>query len=210
MINVIIADDHAIVSGGLRQILSRTPDIHVGSCVGSGAELLAALRGQSFDALLTDLSMPGASGVELIDRIHRLHPRLPIVVLSMHDQAPIVTRALKAGASGYVTKDSEPETLIAAIRTCAAGGRYLDPSLVDRVVFETQKPDGDPLDSLTDRELQVLTSFARGYGLNEIAAQLNVSPKTVSTHKMRLMQKLGIARNADLVRFAMEHGIVGT
>lgn len=210
MIRIAIADDHAIVTAGIRQMLSTTTDIVVERVVSDGPELFVLLREASFDLLLTDLSMPGMSGIELIERIRRQYPLLPIVALSMHNEGPIVSRVLKAGACGYVTKDSEPESLIAAIRICASGGRYIDPALVDRVVFDTKKPDGDPLSLLSDRELQVLTLFARGSGLNEIAQQLNVSPKTISTHKTRLMQKLGITKNAELIRFAVQQGLVAT
>lgn len=208
MIRIIIADDHAIVIGGIRQILATTPDIEVAAVAQGSADVLARLRSEQFDILLTDLSMPGVSGTELVEKVHRQYPQLPILVLSMHNEAPIVSRALKAGAAGYVTKDSEPEVLVAAIRAVAAKERYIDPSLVHKIVFEMQETNGDPIGALSDRELQVLTLFARGHGLNEIATHLNVSPKTISTHKMRLMQKLGITNNAELVRFAMHHGLV--
>lgn len=209
MIRIAIADDHAIVTGGLKQMFSTTPDISVVAVASSSVELMAQLRANQPDLLLTDLSMPGVSGVELIEKMHRQFPQLPILVLSMHNEAPIVSRALRAGASGYITKDSEPEILISAIRTVAAGRRYIDPALVDRVVFDKQKPSDDPLQTLSDRELQVLTLIARGDGLTEIAVHLSVSPKTVSTHKMRLMQKLGITNNAELIRFAVEHNMIG-
>lgn len=208
MIKIVIADDHAIVAGGLRQIFATTPDIVVERIVSNGTELMERLSHESFDLVVTDLSMPGVSGVELVSQVRRKYPALPVLVLSMHNEAPIVLRTLKSGASGYVAKDSEPEILIEAIRTCAAGGNYTDPNLLDRLAIETTKPEGNPLRTLSEREMQVLILFARGSGLNEIAEHFNVSPKTISTHKTRLMQKLGIAKNAELVRFAMEQGLI--
>lgn len=208
MIRIAIADDHAIVIGGIKQMLSTAPDITVAGIATSKTELLTLLRSTPLDVLVTDLSMPGVSGVELIEKVHRQFPHLPILVLSMHNEAPIVARAIRVGAAGYVTKDNELAILLNAIRAVAAGGRYIAPELVDKVVVGMQKPNDDPLHVLSDRELQVLTLFARGSNLNEIAAHLSVSPKTVSTHKMRLMQKLGIANNAELIRFAVQNGLV--
>ena len=208
MIRIALADDHAIVTGGIKQMLSTTSNISVVATVSNANDLMEMLRVTTLDLLITDLSMLGVSGVELVEKVRRQYPQMPVLVLSMHNEAPIVSRALKAGAAGYVTKDSEPEVLISAIRTIAGGGRYIDPVLVDKVVFDMQKPEGDSLQSLSDRELQVLTLFARGSGLKEIAGHLSVSPKTISTHKMRLMQKLGISNNAELIRFAVQHGLV--
>ena len=207
MIRIVIADDHAIVTGGIKQILSTTDDILVAAVATNGVALMSLLRTTTLDLLLTDLSMQGVSGVELVEKVHRQFPQLPILVLSMHNEAPIVSRAFRAGASGYVTKDSEPEVLIGAIRAIAGGGRFIDPALVDKVVFDMQRPDADPLHALSNREMQVLTLFVRGDSLNGIAAHLSVSAKTISTHKMRLMRKLGIASNAELIRFAVRHGL---
>lgn len=208
MIRVIIADDHAIVRGGLKQLFALTSDIVVVSEAAQSCEVLEQWRQVPCDLLLLDLTMPGNSGVELIRRLHDEKPVLPILVLSMHNEGQIVARVLKAGAAGYVTKDSEPEILVAAIRKVVGGGKFIDPALVERVVFSLGGSTELPHDSLSDRELQVLKMVAAGSPLGEIAECLHLSPKTVSTHKRRLMQKLDIENNADLVRYATKHGLV--
>jgi DNA-binding NarL/FixJ family response regulator len=208
MIRVIIADDHAIVRGGLRQIFATTEDLAVVSEASDSAEVLEQTRRIACDVLLLDMSMPGVTGVDLIKRLHEENPGLPILVLSMHNEGQIIARALKAGAAGYVTKDSEPEILLAAIRKVAAGGKFIDPALVDTMIFDARGNDETPHDVLSERELQVLKMVAAGNPLGTIADQLHLSPKTVSTHKMRLMQKLAIDNNADLVRYATTHGLV--
>jgi len=208
MIRIIIADDHAIVRGGLKQIFAMTSDIVVVSEAAQSSEVLEQWRQIPCELLLLDLTMPGVSGVDLICRLHDEKPDLPILVLSMHNEGQIVTRTLRAGAAGYVTKDSEPEILLAAVRKVAAGGKYIDPSLVENMIFNTGGSSDLPHDSLSERELQVLKMVAAGGPLGEIAERLHLSPKTVSTHKMRLMQKLGIDNNADLVRYATRHGLV--
>ena len=208
MIRIIIADDHAIVRGGLKPIFAMTSDIVVVSEAAQSSEVLEQWRQIPCELLLLDLTMPGVSGVDLICRLHDEKPDLPILVLSMHNEGQIVARTLRAGAAGYVTKDSEPEILLAAVRKVAAGGKYIDPSLVENMIFHTGGSSDLPHDSLSERELQVLKLVAAGGPLGEIAERLHLSPKTVSTHKMRLMQKLGIDNNADLVRYATRHGLV--
>jgi DNA-binding NarL/FixJ family response regulator len=208
MIRIVIADDHAMVRGGLRQIAATTSDIEVVGEATQGHEVLTLLGQTPIDLLLLDMTMPGLSGVDLIRRLHEEKPALPILVLSMHNEAQVVARALKAGASGYVAKDSEPEILLLAIRKIAAGGKYLDPALVDAMVFDVRDRDSLPHESLSERELQILTMIATGLPLGDIANQLHLSPKTISTYKMRLMQKLGIDNNADLIRYATRHGFV--
>lgn len=208
MIRIIIADDHAMVRGGLKQIVATTSDIEVVGEATQGHEVLALLRQTPADMLLLDMTMPGLSGIELIRRLHEEKPVLPILILSMHNEVQVVARALKAGASGYVTKDSEPETLLLAIRKIAAGGKYIDPSLVDAMVFDAGDRESLPHENLSERELQILRMITAGCALNDIADQLHLSPKTISTHKMRLMQKLGTDNNADLIRYATRHGFV--
>ena len=208
MIRIIIADDHAIVRGGLKQIIATTHDIVVVGEATQSSEVLEQWWQIPCELLLLDMSMPGISGVELIKLLHEEKPALPILVLSMHNEGQIVARALKAGAAGYVTKDSEPEILLSAIRKIAAGGKFIDPALVETMIFNAGDGDNLPHDLLSERELQVLKLIAAGGPLGNIADQLHVSPKTVSTHKMRLMQKLGIDNNADLIRYAMKHQLV--
>ena len=208
MIRILIADDHAVVRQGIRQVLALAADFQVTDEAKDGWEVVDKLRGGGFDLLLTDMSMPGPNGVDLIKRVRDEHAKLPVLVLSMHGESQIAARALKAGASGYITKDSEPTLLIAAVRKVAGGGRYIDPTLAEKLVFETSViGDGLPHEQLSDREFQVFLMIAQGRSLNDIAEELHLSPKTVSTHKMRLMQKLGAQSTSDLVRYALTHGL---
>jgi DNA-binding NarL/FixJ family response regulator len=208
MIRILIADDHAIVRGGLKQIVATTADIVVAGEAADGAAVIDALRAGDFDLLLLDMTMPGVSGIDLIRRLHAERPSLPVLVLSMHNEGQVVSRALRAGASGYVTKDADPEILLAAVRKVAAGGRFIDPKLVDAMVFSTHANDAPPLEILTDREFQVLQLLANGQSINDIAHDLNLSAKTISTNKMRLMQKLGLGNNSELIRYAIKHRLV--
>lgn len=210
MIRLILADDHAIVRSGLAQIFALTPDIVVVGEAAHSREVLEQWRRVPCDMLLLDLSMPEAGGVDLIKRLRDEKPAVPILVLSMHNEAQVVMRALKAGAAGYVTKDSKPDILLAAIRKVAAGGQFLDPALVESVVFKTPDPDTLPHEALSRREIQVLERIAAGEPLGNIAQRLNLSPKTISTHKLRLMRKLAITNNVELIRYAIRHGMVAT
>lgn len=206
MIRILIADDHKIVRSGLRQILNTEPGLTVCAEATDGSEVIGLLREQQIDILLTDLSMPGISGLDLIRRVLLDAPTTRIIVLSMHNEPQLVSRALKAGAAGYVTKDSDPAILIAALHKVASGGRYIDPVLVDAMVFGSadQAP---PHQVLSDREYEVLNCLCSGLSLNDISHKLHISAKTVATHKARLMQKLGIDNNADLIRYGLEHGL---
>jgi len=203
LIRIMIADDHAIMRGGLKQIVATTSDIEVVAEAMNGQEILGQLKNIAVDLLLLDLEMPAMGGIDVINALRLQWPTLPILVLSMHNGALIVTRALKAGATGYITKGSEPEILIAGIRLVARGERFIDPALVELMIFNRENGDTR---SLSERERQVLTRIAAGQSLGEIAECLHLSPKTVSTHKMRLMEKLSIDNNADLLRYAISHG----
>ncbi len=203
---VIVVDDHTLVRAGIRELLSTTDDICVVGEATNGAEAMGLIRQQEADLLLLDLSMPGVAGVDLIRRLIAEFPRLPILMLSMHNDGAIVSRILKAGAKGYVTKDCEPETLLGAIRKVARGGRFIDPALVDDMVFEHNEPES-PQRVLSDREFQILQKLSSGLTLAEIAAELCLSPKTVSTHKTRLMQKLRLKTSADIIRYALNHNL---
>ncbi|MCZ8253297.1 MAG: response regulator transcription factor [Hylemonella sp.] len=209
MIRLMIADDHAIVRSGLRQLLSLAPDISVASEAVDGAQVLEGLRRELPDLLLLDINMPGLSGPDLIVRIKSHWPALPILVLSMHNEGQVAARVLKAGASGYVTKDSEMEVLLGAIRRVASGGKFIVPELAEKLVFDISLgSDQQPHQALSDRELEVFRLLVAGQGVNDIAEQLCISNKTVSTHKTRLMEKLNISSTAELVRYAMQHGLL--
>jgi DNA-binding NarL/FixJ family response regulator len=207
MIRILIADDHAIVRGGLKQIIATTTDIVVAGEAAQGAEVIEKLRMCQVDLLLLDMTMPGISGVDLIRRVRTEQPALPILVLSIHNEAQVVARAVRAGATGYVTKDSDPDIILAAIRKLSGGGRFIDPKLIDVMVFDTHSSDAAPHEILSDREFQVLHLLAAGKSINAIAEVLVLSAKTISTHKMRLMQKLGLDNNAELIRYAIKHGL---
>lgn len=207
MIRLLLADDHAIVRKGVRQIISMAHDIEVVAEAASGAEVLDYLRGGTLDLLVLDMTMPGISGIDLISRIKSHYPALPILILSMHNDVQVVSRALKAGAGGYATKDGNLEDLLRAIRKVAAGGRYIDPALAEKMVFTAS--DGDdgaaPHARLSNRELEVFELLVRGLGVNQVAEQLAISNKTVSTHKNNLMEKMGFQSSADMVRYAIQY-----
>jgi len=209
MIEILMADDHGIVREGIKQLFALTNDISVAAEAVNGGQVLEKLRHANFDLLLLDMSMPGVSGVSLIERVRLHSPKLPVLVLSMHNEPQIARRALSAGAEGYVTKDSEPEILLAAVRKVARGGRFIDPAMAEQMVFDNLGSAHTNLhEQLSEREREILLLLAKGVSLNHIADSLAISSKTVSTHKMRLMQKMGISTNADLVRYAVSHGLV--
>lgn len=209
MIRVLLADDHAIVRSGLIQIFSVHPDVMVAGEAVNGSEVLERLRLEPFDVLLLDLNMPGISGADLITRVRAHQPDLPILVLSMHNEPQVAARMLKAGANGYITKDCEPAVLLAALRKVAAHGRYIAPDIAEKMAFDSAAPShGLPHHRLSDRELEVFRLLTTGLGVNEIAEQLAISGKTVSTHKSRLFEKLNTANVADLMRYAMAHHLL--
>ncbi len=208
MTRLIIVDDHAIVRHGLRQILALAPDLDVAGEAGGGEELQTVLTQTECDLVLLDMNMPGLAGVDLIKWIHDTYPRVSILVLSMHAERQIASRALKAGARGYLTKDSEPEILIGAIRKVAHGGKFIDAALVETLVFDHDAAGNAPHESLSERELQVFLLFASGKTVSEIANELFLSIKTVSTHKFRLMRKMNFQTSTDLVRYAIRHRLI--
>ncbi|WP_460566316.1 response regulator [Hydrogenophaga aquatica] len=210
MHHLLLADDHGLVREGLKQLFGLTSDIRVEAEATNGAQVLEALRQHDYDLVLLDMTMPGISGPDLIARIRAQESAPPVLVLSMHNEPQIARRALSAGASGYLTKDNNPEVLLSAVRKVAAGGRYLDPALAEAMAFENmQAPKArPPHETLSDRELQVFNLLAKGMGVNEIAQELSISNKTVSTHKARLMEKLGLTSTADIVRYAILHAML--
>ena len=210
MIRIVVADDHAVVRQGIRQIMAKTPDIKVIGEAANGAELRSVLRKSSFDVILLDMNMPGSTDHELIASLAKEHAGTPIVVLSFHDEGPVVARAMKAGATGYVTKGSPPEVLTEAIRRAVAREKYVDPAVVNGLVFDNLDLGiASPEQLLTARELEVLKMLVKGVQLGEIADALYLSPKTISSHKASLMKKVGTKSNADLIRYAAKHGLSG-
>ena len=209
MIRVLLADDHAIVRTGLREILESTGDIQVAAEATNGNEALDAVRKGEFDVAVLDLSMPGRSGIELIKLIKDEQPRLRVLVLTMHSEDQYAVRALKAGASGYLTKESAADELVAAIRRIASGGAYVSPETAQRLVLGNASANVElPHTRLSDREYQVFRMIVEGKSVTDIGGALNLSVKTISTHKSRILEKMGVASQAELVRYAVEHKLL--
>lgn len=208
---IIVADDHTLFRAGLVRMLASFEGVSVVAQAASAAEVLATVKQTAADLLTLDLSMPGASGVSLIEGVHALKPTLPILVLSMHDEPPLARQALKAGASGYVTKDVSPEILFAAISKVGEGGRYVAPGVAESLAFDfNERNPGDEAHGLTAREREVLQLIAeRGLSLVEVAERLGLSPKTVTTHKTNIMSKLGVANNVELIRYVVDRKLFG-
>lgn len=209
MIRMLLADDHALMREGLKQLFEYTEDIVVEAEASNGSEVVAQLQKKQFDLLLLDVTMPGMHGAELIAHLRESRHTVPILMLSMHNETQIAKRKLKAGANGYITKDSAPTELMEAIRKVASGGRYLSANLAERIAFEV----GDAVSSLphallTRRELHILRQLVSGKRIAEVAEELGISIKTVSAHKAHIKQKMNIRSDAQLTRYAMEHGLV--
>ncbi len=210
MIRIVIADDHAIVREGLKRIVSAAPGLEVAGEAGDGAQLMQLVRGQEFELLTLDLSMPGRGGIELIKLVRAERPKLRILVLSMHQEMQYAVRAIKAGANGYLTKESAPEQLVQAIRRIAGGGAFVTPEVAEQLAMGAMPgaQEQAPHEALSNREFEVLRLLAQGMALTEIGATLKLSVKTVSTHKTNLMHKIGLNNASELVRYALKHGIV--
>jgi len=209
MIRVLLADDHAIVRAGLKEILADTGDIEVAGEAGNGQEVLARVSAQDFDVAVLDMSMPGRNGIELIKLVKLEKPKLRILVLSMHSEEQYAVRALKAGASGYLSKESAADQLVAAIRRIAGGGAYVTPETAERLALgAAPRAEAAAHTLLSDREFQVFRMIARGAAVGEIARELSLSVKTISTHKTRILEKMGLANQAELIRYALEHKLL--
>ena len=210
MIRVVIADDHQILRDGLKQLLLAAGDLDVVGEASDGHEVIERIRALDFDVLLLDLSMPGKSGMELIRQVKTERPKLRILVLSMHEEHQYAVRAIRAGASGYLTKESAASQLVAAIRKVAARGAFISAEVAEHLAHDAMPHavDRPRHAALSDREFQVFTRLVSGESVTDIAAALHLSAKTISTHKARLMEKLGIDNNAELVRYAVEHRLV--
>lgn len=209
MIRVVLADDHRMVRAGLKEILADTGDIEVVGEATNGLEVMARVREESFEVLVLDMSMPGRSGIELIRQVKGEKPALRILVLSMHSEEQYAVRALKAGASGYLTKEGAADELVAAIRRIAGGGAYVTPETAQRLALGLDGGrEGPPHAALSDREMQVFLMITAGKTVSEVAEELILSVKTVSTHKTRIMQKLNLTNQSELIRYALRHGLI--
>jgi DNA-binding NarL/FixJ family response regulator len=204
MIRILLADDHEIVRDGLKRILAAAGDLQVAGEASSGDQALALVRANDYDVAMLDMSMPGLSGIDLIKRLKAEKPALKLLVLSMHGEHQYAARALKAGASGYLTKDSAAEQLVGALRKIAAGGVHISEAAAAGLMGAEQRLHG----ALSDREFEVMRLLAAGRSPTEIGEQLHLSVKTVSTHKARILEKLELGSTAELVRYALEHKLL--
>lgn len=208
-VRVLIADDHKIVREGLKHMMKFQSEVQCVAEATSGQEVLKALADSEFDLLLLDMTMGGLSGVQLVKQIRAMRPHLPILVLSMHNVAQLAFHALRAGANGYITKDSDPEKLFAAMKKVAGGGKYVDPHLSEEMLFDNFFPRGElPHQQLSAREFEIFRLLAQGKSNREIAQILFISEKTVSTYKARLLEKMQLSSVADLVRYALDNKIL--
>jgi DNA-binding NarL/FixJ family response regulator len=209
MKRIIIADDHEIVRAGLKQIIADDPDLSVDGEAGDGQELLEKLRKKRYDVVLLDMKMPGRSGLEILKQLKMEHPSLPVLVLSMHPEEQYAVRTIRAGASGYITKETAPERLVEAIRKVCAGGKYISASLAeqlaDSIADARSKP---PHEYLTDREFQVMCMIASGKTITEIAKELFLSVKTISTYRQRILEKMNMKNNAELTHYVISNNLI--
>jgi two-component system invasion response regulator UvrY len=207
--NIIVCDDHPVVRHGLTRIMQSEADV---SCVHeaeSGQVLIDLVRGRPCDVVLLDVSLPGRGGLELLRQIKQERPRLPVLMLSVHSAEQYAIRALRAGASGYLTKDSAPDELIKAVRTVARGHKYVTPEIAERLAHDLAQPSDRPRhETLSEREFEVFTLLAAGKTVTQIAAELYLSDKTISTYRTRVLEKLGLKSNAELIRYAVREGLV--
>ena len=209
MIRVLIVDDHAIVREGLGNVLAAEKGLVVAALAASGAEALQRIADTPVDVVLLDMTMPGMNGIETLKQIKLDHPRLPVLMLSMHPEALYAVRCLKAGAAGYLTKACEKKALLEAVRCVAAGGQYLTPAVSGYLCREVRHPgnSGATHQQLSDREFEVFRQIAEGLSLADMAKRMNLSPKTVSTYRARILGKMGLANNAEIMRYAFEQGL---
>ena len=209
MIRVLIADDHTIVREGLKQIFMETDDILASGEAGNGQEVIKKIEKDSYDVVLLDILLPGKSGLDVLKDIRSISPAQRVLMLSMYPEEQYAIRSLRAGAAGYLTKESATSELIHAIRRVAAGRKYITPSLAERIAVEMEFENVGPLhESLSDREYQVLCMIASGKTVKCIADDLSLSVKTISTYRSRVLEKMGMKNNADLTRYAIKNKLV--
>jgi two-component system invasion response regulator UvrY len=207
--NIIIADDHTVVRQGLKQILTAEPDMLVIGEAKNFGETLAVVRALAWDVLILDYSMPGGNGLQVLKEIKHAYPRRPVLILSMHPEDAIAISALRAGAAGYINKECASEELTVAIRKAVSGKKYVSASLAEKLALELEEgSEGLPHESLSDREYRVMWMIASGKSITNIAEELTLSPNTVSTYRIRILRKLKLEHNSDLVRYAVKHGLV--
>ena len=209
MTKIIIADDHPIVRAGMKQIISEVSDLMVTAEASDGRGLLSKIRSEEFDLVILDITMPRMDGLDVLKQLKIEKPKLPVIVLSMHPEDQYAMRVLKAGASGYVTKASAPDELINAVRKVCRGGKYISPTIAEKLAFQLDADFEEmPHELLSDREYQVLCLLASGKSVTQIAEQLALSVKTVSTYRARILEKMDMKNNAELIHYAVQNKLV--
>lgn len=207
-IKVLLVDDHTVARNGVRLMLSEAQDIEVTSEAESAEEAARLVRTQAFDVALLDIALPGKNGLDLLKQLRMEKPKMAVLILSMYSEEVYAIRALKLGASGYLTKNNPSATLIAAVRKVAAGGKYISPGLVDKLADMVDSESRMPHEILSDRELEILKLIAAGESLVTIGLMLHLSPKTITTYRTRILEKMDLTSNAELARYARANGLL--
>jgi two-component system invasion response regulator UvrY len=207
-IKILIADDHPLFRQGLKNAFSETPDIEVVDEAESGNDVLGKVREHDLSLVLLDISIPGKSGLEVLKQLKAEHPKIPVLILSVNPENQYAVRFIKAGASGYLTKESSVDTLLEAVRKVAQGGHYASAEITEKLAFDFLNTDKPPHELLSDREYQVFSMIATGKSLTEIGNELSLSVKTISTHRTRILEKMKMKKNAELIHYAIRHELI--
>lgn len=209
MIRILVADDHAIVRKGLKQIVADTSDLVVTDEASRGSEVLDKISRNEFDVVLLDITMPDKNGLEILEELKLIKPKLPVLILSMHPEEQYAIRALRSGAAGYVTKEGVPDELISAIRKVAAGAKYVSPSLAEKLAAYLEMSSDKPLhQALSNREYQVMCLIASGKTVKDIAGELSLSIKTISTYRSRILEKMQMKNNMEITHYCVQNHLV--
>lgn len=209
MLKILLADDHAVVRQGLKQIVSEIPEVGQVGEAATGEEALVLVRAEHWDVLVLDMSMPGRGGLDVLKDVRRERPATKVLVLSMHPEDQFAVRMLKAGASGYLTKETAPAELVVAVRKLLSGGKYISGTLAEKLAFDMDRDTDKPLhEALSDREFQVLRMLAAGRTVQQIADELMLSAKTISTYRARILEKLNLGSNAEMIHYAIQNRLI--
>jgi len=209
MIRILVADDHAVVREGIKTILAGQEGMVVEDEAGSGQEVLNKVTKKNYDVILLDISMPGKSGLEILEELKVMQPKLPVLILSMHPEEQYAVRMLRGGAAGYLTKASAPRELISAIQKVSKGGKYVTVSLAEKLAFELDAHAEKPChERLSNREYQVMLMLASGQSVSEVAEELCLSAKTITTYRTRILEKMGMSKNAELTLYAVRNNLI--
>jgi DNA-binding NarL/FixJ family response regulator len=209
MLRVLIADDHAVVRQGLRQILADIPELTEVGEANNGEDALSRVRAEPWDVLVLDMSMPGRGGLDVLKDVRRVRPSTRVLVLSMHPEDQFAVRLLKAGAAGYLTKETAPDELVTAVRKVMSGGKYISATLAEKLAFDMDRDVDKPAhEALSDREFQVLRMLATGKTVQQIADELLLSAKTISTYRARILEKLNLKSNAEMIHYSIQNRLI--